>query len=238
MVLSLPPLASAQSIHGVVHDTAGAPVRDAIVALVDSLARLRQSERTDGAGMFELKLPPSGRFTILVRRLGFAPKRIAVEAGASAAATPLDIVLVGAPVRLSAVTIKAQRDSLRQTRVFGMDLRTIGGTIITPAQIDQSVLGARDILDVFSRQSVIGFTVDEDQHCIVHNRGFPRECLPAVVDGLLVADGHALRDMVAPEIIDYMMVLRGHEVGVLFGSVSEQGIVVVVTKMGIHRGPR
>jgi hypothetical protein len=32
--------------------------------------------------------------------------------------------------------------------------------------------------------------------------------------------------------------LRGHEVGVLFGTIGEKGVPVVVTKTGLKRGPR
>ncbi|MEP7345382.1 MAG: carboxypeptidase-like regulatory domain-containing protein [Gemmatimonadaceae bacterium] len=229
---------SGQVLRGTIRDSASVPIRDAIVAAVDSNARVLASVRTDALGQYRMQLRGPSEVAIFARRLGFVPRRSPFQSLTAADSLTVDLTLSGAVVRLSAVLIKSQRDSIRQTRVFGMDMRTIGGTIITPAQVDQAVLGARDILDVFNHQAVLGFSVDEGRGCIIHERGFPRQCLPAVVDGLLVPDGQALRYMVSPEVIDYMMVLRGHEVGVLFGSVSEEGIVVVVTKNGLKRGPR
>lgn len=227
-----------QVVRGAIRDSTSTPIRDALVAVVDSGARVLASVRTDARGEYRVQLSRPGEVAIFARRLGFTPKRSPFQVIGATDSISIDLTLSGAPVRLSAVLIRSQRDSIRQTRVFGMDMRTIGGTIITPAQVDQAVMGARNILDVFNRQAVLGFSVDEDRGCIIHERGFPRECLPAIVDGMLVPDGRALRDMVAPETIDYMMVLRGHEVGVLFGSISEQGVVVVVTKNGLKRGPR
>jgi hypothetical protein len=207
--------------------------------VLDSNAGVLASVRTDARGEFRVRLARFGEVAIFARRLGFTPQRSPFRTLGATDSLSLDLTLSGAPLRLSAVLIQSQRDSIRQTRVFGMDMRTIGGTIITPAQVDQAVMGARNILEVFSRQAVVGFSVDEDRGCIIHERGgLVRECLPAVVDGMLVPDGRALRDMVAPETIDYMMVLRGHEVGVLFGSIGEQGVLVVITKNGLKRGPR
>jgi hypothetical protein len=43
-------------------------------------------------------------------------------------------------------------------------------------------------------------------------------------------DGSSLQDVVVPEMVDYVIVLRGAEVGVRYGSIGHNGIVLIATK--------
>jgi hypothetical protein len=63
-------------------------------------------------------------------------------------------------------------------------------------------------------------------------------CLPFVIDGQLFPDGSAMQDVVVPEVIDYMVVLRGSEVGVRYGSIGHNGIILIATKRDWRRLPR
>lgn len=230
--------AQAQVLRGTVTDSAGAPIPDASVALVDSTGRVVESGYASRNGAFRLRAVRAGSYAVFGRRLGFAPKRSEFHDVGVSDTVSITIALTVNPPSLAAVVIRAQRDTIRRSHIFGLDLRTLGGTIITPAEIDRSIAGARDINEVFQRQAIVAFRYEEDRHCIVSNRGYPSACIPGVVDGLLVMDGTSLRDIVPPEVIDYMIVLRGHEVGVLYGSVAENGILLIFTKRGLQRGPR
>ena len=71
--------------------------------------------------------------------------------------------------------------------------------------------------------------------CVLSTRGDPPFCLPVIVDGLLMSN---VNDVLPPELIDYMLVVRGNELGVMYGSIGELGAVIVFTKRGLKRGPQ
>ena len=47
-----------------------------------------------------------------------------------------------------------------------------------------------------------------------------------------------VNDVLPPEIIDYMLVVRGNELGTMYGSVGELRAVIIFTKRGLKRGPQ
>ena len=115
-----------------------------------------------------------------------------------------------------------------------MKIGTLGATIITPTQVDRAVLGAKDFTDLVSRNPSAGNTVDYERRCVFSIRP-PQGCLPVIVDGLLIGSA---ADVIPPEVVDYMLILRGNEIGVMYGTIGENGAVIVFTKRGPKRGPR
>jgi hypothetical protein len=144
------------------------------------------------------------------------------------------LTLVRGALVMDPVVITAQRDSVRRdVNPFGINLRATGGHIVTPAEIEYSIMGARDVADVLARRAIPGLTIEQRRQCIRSTRA--AGCLPFVIDGQLFPDGSAMQDVVVPEVIDYMVVLRGSEVGVRYGSIGHNGIILIATKRDWRR---
>src|SRR2546426_10807260 len=100
-VLILP----ADTVSGRVVDNAGQPVPQAIV----EVTQVGKSVTTAADGGFRLALAP-GRYTLTVRRHGFAP--VVREISVGAAQPALEIVLTPSAFQLEPVTVTATRQAL------------------------------------------------------------------------------------------------------------------------------
>ncbi|MBK5187478.1 MAG: TonB-dependent receptor, partial [Gemmatimonadaceae bacterium] len=90
------------TLRGTVVDSAGAPVADVVVALVE----LGRSTTTGRDGAFVLSNVPGGRQTVTMRRVGYAPiTRQVVVSGT----TDVRLALDATALRLEAVTVTATR---------------------------------------------------------------------------------------------------------------------------------
>src|SRR5688572_11239044 len=68
----LPAVAGAQSVRGeLVERGGGAPIRAALVVLLDSANVRRGAALTDSAGRFELRAPAAGSYRLRAERVGF-----------------------------------------------------------------------------------------------------------------------------------------------------------------------
>src|SRR6266511_710789 len=97
-------LQPADTVTGRVVDVSGQPVASAIIEVTD----LGRSVTTTDAGEFRIALAP-GRYTLAVRRTGFAP---AVREIAVPRQPTLEIVLTPSALRLEPVTVTASRQAL------------------------------------------------------------------------------------------------------------------------------
>ena len=237
-VISISRGAGGQALAVTVRDSAQQPIQDASLVLLDSRRRVYATARSSKAGGALMPRADTGTYSLLVRRFGFKPEEISLGTVAPNDTVAVRVVLHRTMLILDPIIVKAERDELRGSTVFGVNLRATGGTIITPSQIDYAVLGARDLADVLQRQPVGGTRVDQRRRCLTSTKSFPARCLPAVIDGQLFMDGSTINDFVLPEAIDYIVVLRGSEVGVRFGSIGMDGILLIATKIGPQRGPR
>ena len=105
----------ADTLSGRVVDPAGAPIAAARVVLEE----LGRGTLTGGDGTFVFPSVPPGRYTLVVRRLGYgaATTRVVLPAGAA-----LTIVLQGAPATVAPITVTATRDPLdRAASPFSTD---------------------------------------------------------------------------------------------------------------------
>jgi outer membrane receptor protein involved in Fe transport len=122
-VLLLP----ADTVTGRVVDNAGQPVAQAVVEVTD----LGRSVTTSAAGAFRIALAP-GRYTLAVRRTGFAPavRQIAVGGGQPRS---LEIVLTPSAFRLEPVTVTATRQPLA-AEFSPLPTAALGGDALRRAQ--------------------------------------------------------------------------------------------------------
>jgi len=104
LALLAPLLAGGDTLRGTVADTTGHPLAAATV----SVAELGLTVVTPADGAFEVAGLPTGRYTVVVRRLGYAP----IVATATVPGPPLDLVLRPSALHLGAVTVTATRSAI------------------------------------------------------------------------------------------------------------------------------
>ena len=142
----------AYQVTGTVKDSAGAPVPEAEVTLIERATTLRRPVATDAQGRFELRDVPAGRLTVRVRRLGYQPRTVDVVVGATAPTTFLKIIVTPAPAQLEEVLVDAAPsgrlrefyDHRQQRQSFGRflelaDIRRIAPR--SPSDLFRSVPG-------------------------------------------------------------------------------------------------
>lgn len=233
--------AAAQQISGTITRAGSSePIADAQVTLVDSTRGLAGYVRTDARGRYVLHAPAPGYYALLARRIGYAPKAttwILFEGRDTIAA---DLALDEAPMRLSGVTVEAERDDLtsRVRRDFGLDPGAFGGRILTPSMLAPYVAGSKSYIELLATQNV-AFIRPVDV-CVRSIRP-PFSCLMVFVDGMRVAWGEdrsaheGARDMINPNEIESIVVFRPGEATTLFGTGAAGGVVVSYTRRGVRR---
>src|SRR6266702_798395 len=97
-------LAGDDTLRGTVVDTAGHPLAAATV----SVAELGLTLLTKADGMFRVAELPTGRYPLVVRRLGYAP----IVATAAVPGPPLALMLRPSALHLGAVTVTATRSAI------------------------------------------------------------------------------------------------------------------------------
>lgn len=120
-LLVLPAAARAQGIDGVVVDSAGQPLRDAVVILVPGEAR----RTTDSRGRFAFGGLMPGRYVVRVRLMGFRPFERAVDV-ARGRRTTARLLLDRMPQLLGEVRIVDQ-DGCHGTSIEGFECRRSAG---------------------------------------------------------------------------------------------------------------
>lgn len=128
------------SIIGFVSDSLGAPIAGADIMVAGAPAT-----HSDSVGNFIVRLVPSGRALILIRKLGFLPEAVVtrVPPGGTASAP---VVMAPMTRTLSTVRVSAQRDTLATPDYHGVhkfDLfyqhrrTSLGGIFFTRSQIEE-----------------------------------------------------------------------------------------------------
>ena len=219
----------AQTFSVSVRDSAGTPLENVGLLLFDPNGKTVASARTSAAGFAHMPKADTGTFRLHARRFGFKPTSTAFLHIGPGDTLAVRMTLERMAVILDPIVVRSERDAVRRDwNPFGINLRATGGYIITPTEIEHAIMGARDMADVLARRAVPGVLVDQFRRCPKSSRG--GGCLPFAVDGMLYPDGSALQDAVVPEMVDYIIVLRGSEVGVRYGSIGHNGIILIATK--------
>jgi outer membrane receptor protein involved in Fe transport len=128
VLLAVPAAAPAQTadtLTGHVTDQAGQPVPVATIEISD----LNRSALTASDGTFRLLLPP-GRYTVVIRRTGFAP---VVRDLTLSGTVALDVTLLSSPFRLEPVTVTATRSPVA-TEGSPLPVAALGGPELRRAQ--------------------------------------------------------------------------------------------------------
>lgn len=233
-VSAAPGAVRGQVIKLTVRDTLDQPVSNAVIVVARPDSEIRARGLTNRDGQLVLTLRSGGLYGVLIRRLGFTPVRLDSLRLATSDTILRNVRLHAIPQFLAPVAIRSERETIRNATFSGMKIGSLGATVITPSQVDVALPGATDYTDLVSRNPGAGFGVDYQRKCVVSNRGDPPMCLPVIVDGLLLSN---VNDAIPPEIVDYMLIVRGNEIGVLYGSIGEGGAVIIFTKRGLRRGP-
>jgi len=219
----------AQTFSVSVRDSAGTPIEQVGLLLFDQKGKTVASARTGATGFAHMPKADTGTFRVHARRFGFRPRSTEFLHIGPGDTLAIRITLQRMPAMLDPIVVRAEKESVRRDwNPFGINLRASGGHIITPSEIDFAILGARDMADVLARRPLPGILIDQYRRCPKSNRG--GGCLPFAVDGMLYPDGSALQDAVMPDMVDYVIVLRGAEVGVRYGSIGHNGILLIATK--------
>ncbi len=236
-LVSIP--AHAQEFRGVVLDSAGLVLRDAQVTLIDTTDKIAGLVRSNARGEFRVRAPDAGFYGLQVRRLGYLPRNTTWLEVDKDEVFSFDVVLAPAPTTLTAVTVRAQRDTISRRTVMGMNLRAIAGSILTPVEIESRAAGARNIVDVIRSIGPAWVTSIEtpDGDCVSTRRGGAggNACLLVLVDGVRVEPAGSIADVATLDAVDHVIFLRATDAGALFGTGAHNGVLLVYTKRGVER---
>lgn len=211
------------TLLGEVVTATGIPVRGAR-ANVDGAAG---EVATNDTGVFVMPQLPAGTQTLIVRALGFLPKRVTVElkVNATSAAT---VVLDQTVRMLDSVRVLARRYDSRQRFEADFEQRkraAPGGTFLDERRIEGRVYAST--ADIF--RNVRGLTVSPDG--IVSVARGSGSLSDALCVPLLIVDGIQMQttlDIVRPQEIRAIEVYRGAETPVQYNDPC--GAIVIWTK--------
>lgn len=212
------------TVLGEVVSLTGEPVKDARVNLNGGTA----SVVTNDTGVFVLPSLPGGSQTLIVRRIGYLPKRIAVELRPGAA-TPVTVVLDRTVQVLDSVRVLARRFNSQKEFLEQFDQRkraSPGGVFLTEEYLARRIYS--ETQDIF--RNIAGLSVSPDG-VVSLTRGAASltadRCVPALfIDNIKM---ETTLDIVRPHEI------RGIEIYKSAGTVPPQyndicGAIVIWTK--------
>jgi len=239
------PRVRAQELAGVVLDSSSRkPIVGARLVLLDSTGTALAVTVTSTDGEFRFKLPRTGKYRLLVSRIGYPSidtKRFSFD---SAFTARVSLILASTPLTLDTVTVVANGVETRLQYLADAGFyrrRQIGfGHFLTRADIDK-----RDPLimsDLLHDMPGVRVTCTGARHCDVTMRAattmfFRGKCQPSVVlDGVLLRAGGvgnrgdlALDDLINPFNVEALEVYPGPEgVPVQYsGYLSPCGAIIV-----------
>ncbi|MGQ0766646.1 MAG: carboxypeptidase regulatory-like domain-containing protein [Gemmatimonadota bacterium] len=246
LLLPLARSAGPQSIIGsVANRTDSAPLHDALVSLIDTTGGMVAAVRTDRRGRYTINVPGSGVYAVVASNPGF--KRVVSGWLEVTASETLDVKLRldRQATVLSPIVVSAQRDSLMEFRVRGVPLKTLAGSVITQAEFKQASEGTTRTTEAIQNLriptvylksfevSVGDPRVDGFRTCLTFIR--TDGCITIVIDGLRLSSDDQLfhlDEVVRPEQVKGMVMLRPAEAWVLFGTDTANGVLLIITKTG------
>lgn len=208
-------------------------VASAAVSLLDSTRHEVLRVTSDRQGRYTLRAGGPGRYIVRAQKLGFTPSMsrwLRLEAGQT---LDYEIALEVAPRQLDSVRITTRAADAPDESLSGMDVRTMAGDIINPVQVDQIRAGAANYLEVIGRVPNLNW-IRPDTLCVRSLRS--NGCLEIFLDDILIARpqdvvGQVMAHSgVALEQIHHIVLLRPAEAGVLYGTGSYNGVVLIYTK--------
>lgn len=229
--------AVAQQVEGTLRDPAtGDPIAGAVVRLVGANDTVAAISITDAGGGFRLTAPAFGAYLLRAQRLGYGERQSAPFELLARRIYRLDLDLEATPLDLAPVDVVARSRPARRS-VFGMDLRAFGGRLLTSEWIASRRAGAASVGTFIRWSNVPGVSVSRGQfgtECVRMARGrlsadqITEPCAMVYVDGVRYRRDR-LRDL-DPNAVEEILLMRPGEAGVLFGTGSEGGVVIIYTR--------
>jgi iron complex outermembrane recepter protein len=207
----------ADSLRGRVADSTGTPIASAQVTLVE----LSRGVSTDARGGFVFADVPAGRYTIVARRIGYAPASRTVRVGA-VERTQVDIRMTMLAADIEPIVVTATRDAI-----------DVGDSPLPVTQLAGSRL---------QREQSVSLSGAIDRLPGVHNLTTGQQIGKPVIRGLtgsrvlVLDDGHRLEDYswsdedgpsIDARLAQRVEVIRG-PASVLYGSDAIGGVVNAV----------
>jgi hypothetical protein len=210
------------------------PIARALVSQIDSSRQVIRAITTDDSGRFVVALPAPGYAAVHVVRLGYAPKTtkwLALDTGDT---LQMELEMERTATQLSQVTIRAEREQMKNSRVLGMNVRAFGGVIMPPSQVESYNTAAHDFTDIVRSISIPGVRIiekNDNTRCVATFRG----CMLVFVNDMRVPDPYSALDMIPPGLIDHMIYVRANEAAVLVGTGGDAGVLFIYSKTGKRR---
>jgi Carboxypeptidase regulatory-like domain len=236
LCLAAASVGGAQSVSGVILTVDKAPVAGARLFLLAPSGLPVDTGRTNERGGFHMRSDSAGRYSIAIRRLGWAPEQtlpFTLDTGQARR----DTLVVAFRQLLRPVDVVV-RDEVH--RLAGIDVRQLGRRYISPAQVDSVRFFSRTLAEFIHRAGAPGVLIENegrDNVCYrtrvlgdAKNRNL--ECAEVYVDGLRVAANVEL----SPLDIESIVLLRPLEASTIYGSPG--GAVLIFTRRAISRANR
>jgi hypothetical protein len=228
--------ARAQVLVVVVSDSATkSTLSDAMVSLIDSSADLLHFRRTDLNGRAALNISSgAGLYAVRVERRGY--QGLISNWIPVANTDTLEVTIrLRRLTELPEVVVAAQRDSITPLLPPGINPKAISGKVLVPADIARHTMGARDYVDVIESLGVAGLTTriiratrfTPEHRCLASVRG--GGCAMVLVNNMRATPEQAI-NLATPENLDFAVWLRAVDAGVLYGTDSADGVVLLFTK--------
>ncbi|MCC6242526.1 MAG: carboxypeptidase regulatory-like domain-containing protein [Gemmatimonadaceae bacterium] len=151
----------------VLSDSTERPIASAVV----SISALQLTARTDSAGNFTLSGIVPGRYTVMVRAVGFAPLSMPMTFGAGER-VEADLLLRVAPQTLERVDVRAAPSSGNHPRIAEFDeRRKMGlGKFMTQDEFDKEA--GRKLVDILTGKFAgLGSATYGSRRALISNRG-------------------------------------------------------------------
>lgn len=206
-------------IHGRVVNKNGEPLQDASVLIEGT----KIGTTTDNDGRFKLTAPNDRNIILEVSSVGFQTKRVNVGKQ-----TEINVVLETAVSGLSEVVVTALGIK-REARSLTYSTQSVNTKNLPEARelnVLSSLVGKVSGLSISSSSGGVG---TGDRIILRGNRSIDGDSQPLyVIDGVIGADPTTI----SPDNIASINVLKGANAAALYGSLAQNGVIIMETKKG------
>ena len=243
-------LAQARTVRGVVNDSAsGRPVSGVNVLVRGTTI----GTSTDAEGRFTLAAVPAGDVTLIVRRVGYRFRHVALPAGQ----TEVRVALANDPLQLDEVVVTGQATAIErrnlpnavatvsaeevsrvssqsfehalQGKIAGAVITTNGGAPGGGVQVRMrgvtSINAQSEPLYVVDGVMVSNVAIPSNQNAVTNAAGGSNPALTQDAQVNRIAD-------LNPADIESIEVLKGASASAIYGSRASNGVVIITTKRG------
>lgn len=236
--------APAQAIHVVAKDSArDRPLESAMVVLLDQEADVIAIHRTDKRGRTAFPQLAAGHYALRVSASGFTDRVSGWIPLSGADTLEATIRLARGAQLLDLVVVTASTDSAARYLPIGVPAGT-GATVMPPGLIERKAAGSGDYVSLIGSLGVKALTVrywrrNEYSHdtysCIRSTRGPAQGCVLTFINDVRVSDYEAAKSLIIPEQIGWAVYVPPSEAGVLYGDMSNNGVLLIYTKDRLGR---